>query len=353
MTRGFVALLLWAAVAGCGGGGGGDDPDGGTGAACDPRLQTGCDPGEKCGSVVTEVSGGGRALLAGCVPNGSVAPGEACTAIDADADELGAGDPCAAQDADGGGALDQGYECHSGTCHEVCAGGASESCDSGAQERCDLFASIFPELSNTGVCLPECDPVTQRQLADPEASCRAGEGCYLNLLTLGSVCLPAPAAAAEATQDLPCIGPGVEDGSSCFLNGCAVGHSPLVLDDNDSSTPAALRCAFYCNPGDTHTGAPENRHGDPAGITCAATFPSEENRPDGPGASHDCRFVQTAHPRPQVPANIGFCVDPTIWGNCTLCDLSSVDAFLETCGPSSNNPAIGCISVETLGDLPQ
>src|SRR5262245_5467554 len=98
--RALVFLSLAAVFCACGGGskdppldmppdGGDMVPDAGPiqPAACNPALQVGCTPGEKCAAV----SAGSGTPTTSCVPNGTVLAGQACTVGSNGADDCVAG----------------------------------------------------------------------------------------------------------------------------------------------------------------------------------------------------------------------------------------------------------------------
>jgi hypothetical protein len=137
-----------------------------------------------------------------------------------------------------------------------------------------------------------CDPVLQDCLD-------AAEACYLTALTGVASCAGFPAGAEGVVQDDPCYGPS---SGGCYLNGCDKGYGANLPDDT---------CAFFCNPTDNWAGNVNGLSGDPAGITCAASFGGV--RPDGPGPAYECRYIQSYYSNTeQVAATTGMCVSPGI-----------------------------------------
>jgi len=253
---------------------------------CDLVEQTGCESGQKCAAAYGD---DGRLTRRVCVPDGSAEVGQACSIVDA----ASGVDDCVT-----------GAHCVEGVCRALCAPpGNSEANISCRPNLCESLGAIAIDrpiisVSRVGGCFEPCDLELQ--------DCDGGDGCYLRLAVVRpeTVCLPVVDDAIGRLQDAECL---PWPASACFTNGCDLGYSPYLPENNVESFPRRV-CAFLCSPSATDLG------GDPSGITCSFTSP---DRPDGPGGAHECRFIQTfGVPEPQIPPTLGFCVDPATWGSC-------------------------------------
>jgi hypothetical protein len=299
--------------------------------ACNPVTQTGCNSGDKCAQVVQSATP--FVAQTTCVPNGVVAAGSACTAGAPGATGY---DNCAA-----------GLDCSGGVCSEICGQGPPDTC-SGSSSGCVQFEDLFDDVAGVGLCVPVCDPVAQDC---PVAS----DACYLQTSVGTATCANVPAPAAAKLQNDSCYGPS---GGGCYLNGCGKGYGSVL--NNDPVTPTAQDCAFFCNPTDTFVDTGNTpvgtAAGDPNGIDCAEAFGG--TRPDGPGAGHECRYIQSFYNNTElVPVTVGMCVAAASWGSCedfdkpgflnavstndtTYCD-PSMQGGVDLCPP-------GCVANATL-----
>jgi hypothetical protein len=233
----------------------------------------------------------GPPLLAytGCATDGDKAGGAACTLPETGFDD------CV-----------KGFYCLNSVCNEIC-GTTPNTCDEGFV--CSTYSEFMDDIENVGLCNASCDPVQQNCSVSTEA-------CYLQAITGESSCAGVPSGAAEQLQDDPCYGPA---GGGCYLNGCAKGYGANQPDDT---------CAFFCNPIDNWAGNVQGLSGDPEGIPCESTF--DGARPDGPGSTFECRFIQSYYSNTQdVAATTGMCVNPegeNGGGTCAEFDLDQLVA---------------------------
>lgn len=280
-------------VAGCGSG---DDPadlhlqDAGPGAdassgLCNPVTQQGCEAGEKCAHLVAKLEP--LLVSTSCVPNGDVAPGEACSVGEAGVDT--GFDDCQAES-------DQGYHCLNGRCVEVC-GQTPNTCADG---NCVALSGVFSRY-NSGICTPKCD-VTLQDCAEE------APGCYLEFAGGKMSCNYVSEAASNLGQGEPCLGPS---SGVCYTNACAIGYGAVL---NESPMSSASLCAFFCNP------STDDPLGDPEGIQ--VTFDGGGVRMPGPGfldssQEYECRWINSFYNNAgEVPDNIGMAVPVSIWGSC-------------------------------------
>lgn len=281
--------------------------DGGIVAECNPVVNTGCGPNEKC-SKLNQTDTLARTT---CVPDGTVERGGACEW----------GEPGATTGYDN--CLATNY-CRNGICREICDS-APDSCSSG---NCVQIYNTFDETDGVGVCAESCDPVSQDCSAD-------GEGCYLNTTSGKSSCSAVPEEAVGLGQDANCHGPTTD---SCYLNGCDEGFAP-ILNRTPGASDGSI-CTQFCSPAITTVAdASAPRGNDP--YTCG-------------NLAYQCRFIQSFYSNtPMVDASIGFCVDPTLWGDCTLYDPADEKTFAPGCEPlaaASKRPA-GVALPKFTGDL--
>ncbi len=344
----FLAVCVGAlGLLACGGGSSGDDdddttnPDGSISfvdsgttidatvtAECNPVAQTGCDPGDKCTWIVE--SADPYLAYTGCTTDGDKDLNEACTSPDTGADDCMAG-----------------YYCLSGTCAEICntaAMRAQGSCPDGYA--CGTYNQLFEDMGDgaVGICDFLCDPVQQDCPME-------GKACYLNGIEGESTCSPL-IVDDTFTQGQDCY--DLEGVGHCWLNGCSKGFGAFLVPTDT--------CAFYCTPYNNYKDDHPYLSGDPTngGIPCEATF---DDRPNGPGVSYQCRFVQAYWSNyTETPDTVGMCVDPTSdygadrAGSCADFDLNqlitdynngtTIDATY--CGTNPDNCLFDCVSNEFL-----
>ena len=328
MKRLPTAVLLATWLAACGGG---DDDveivDSGPAAdavpsQCDPVAQTGCAEGEKCAQLTISA---GPPLLArtACVDNGTVELGGDCET--GDPGEATGFDDCLSEP-------DLGAQCINGICKEICTT-PTDTCTDGFA--CSFYEGLFVDVASAdiGVCDETCNPVTQD-------CAREEDGCFLDPRSGRNgvaTCAGIGPETMEATQGMPCIGP---DAETCFLNGCAEGFHPVIIDippEGGSST-----CTAYCQPVDTYVndpdgdGTPDPVKGGPKDGLIGNAVGFDDEDPKTPAvdcsadrigvADHQCRFFQQVGDRDgglldYIPAEYGFCLDALdvnleFYGNC-------------------------------------
>ena len=356
----FAALFVGVASSGLLACGGDDDSgditfadsgtggDGGTSAACNPVTQQGCADGEKCSwLVVQEDPFLGRT---DCVPDGTVALGGACT--EGTPGETTGYDDCAA-----------GNLCLNEICRAICTI-EPDTCGEGFA--CSSYINTFSDdtTENLGVCDPTCDPINQ----DCED---AAQGCYLQLFNGKATCARVATGAEELTQGDTCA----NDGTRCFLNGCAKGYGGFLYAGD--SMPRD--CTAFCTPVETYLIDPDgNQAGSQNPGADANGTPPHDCAAGTIGATaHQCRFFQSYfidmnfNYLDYISDAYGFCTPKTAdFGDCTKYSeewfLAEYDAWV---GPPANNDpmtwgdhitelcdgnpgcANGCAKVETLDAL--
>ena len=356
----FAALFVGAASTGLLACGGDDDsgditfadggPDGGdTGAACNPVTNQGCDAGEKCSwLVVSEDPFLGRT---DCVPDGTVAVGGECT--EGTPGETTGYDDCAAKGL-----------CLNGTCRAICTIDP-DTCGDGFA--CSSYTNTFSDdpNENLGVCDPTCDPVAQ----DCEDTT---QGCYLQLFNGKATCAAPAPGAEEITQGMVCD----NDGSRCYLNGCAIGYGGFLY--NGMNMPR--KCTAFCSPVETYIDDPDGGGTGTAhpGSDANGAPPADCSATRIMATGHQCRFFQSYfvdmnfNYLDYISDTYGFCTPKTdIFGDCTKFSeewfLKEYDKWV---GPPANNDpmtwgdhlttlcdmrtggcANGCAKVETLAAL--
>ncbi len=285
--------------------------------ACDPLAQIGCEVGEKCAQLVASVEP--WLSSTSCVRAGEREIGETC--------ERGADGPMGYDD------CASGLSCLDGVCASICSTSPQDSCREASEafgegSYCTVFADLFSEA--TGLCVPGCDP------ADDNA-CEAGYGCYLNAERGVASCASVPPAATDLSQNSECYGPASGD---CYLNGCAIGHTPLLA--NKTAGADGVVCARYCTPQESYQGNEAGIVG--ASSNCGAIALAQSGGTNGNAGEHQCRFVQSFYGNTDnLPAALGMCV-PVLplsggsWGDCSAFDWDGIrerwdDAVLEGSDP--------------------
>ena len=268
----FAALFMGVASGGLLACGGDDDSTDGiifadsapVDEGCNPVTQDGCADGEKCSwLVVQEDPFLGRT---DCVPDGTAATGEAC--VEGTPGEETGFDDCAA-----------GNLCLGEICRTIC-NVDPDTCGEGFA--CSSYTQTFSDdpAENTGVCDPTCDPVAQ----DCEDET---QGCYLQLFNGKATCARVASGAEEATQGVQCA----NDGSRCYLNGCAPGWGGFLY----AGDGVPRDCTAFCTPVETYQIDPDGdgdgalvEGGDPVGMA-----PTDCNATRIGAAAHHCHFFQS------------------------------------------------------------
>ncbi len=324
----FGAPFLIGLLAACGGGG--DDaqlvPDAeendvdapGNSDECDPVTNEGCGADQKCTWInITDDLG-----TIGCVAAGTAATGEACEY--GPNGETSGFDNCVTSNI-----------CIGGACQAICTLADNGGCDNTTS--CSRYSGLFANGSDTplyGACDFLCDPVDQTRDFDNAAACGSldpanpNRGCYMPPDDFGS-CAPIPAESATQLQDMEAYGPAP---GTPYLNGCAAGYAPLLLD---SIGGTIVICNAYCQPIETHSGAQSGFQGQ-APYSC----------PDRAGTSeHACIYFwwleDTSTNAPTHPDNIGFCWNPNNYSTDWDDDPNTPDTTAPYCQDLSNADADG------------
>ena len=256
MTRLALAALLLA-IAACGGGDNNnviiiDSPL--PPMLCDPRAQTGCEPGEKCATRFLQTEPTELAEIA-CVPDGTVAIDGACMYGPAGANGFS---NCRA-----------GGECVNNLCKQICDHqGGTPKCD--ANHACSRYENIFESnnMAVAGVCDPRCDPLTQAlAIGVKTAACgstdpaMADSGCF-TFDGIDFTCARIPTPARNLTDRMRGYGPA---SGGVYINGCAAGYLPMLIEQTGSMVGI---CSGICAPAKTDNTAQNsgNAKGDPAAV---------------------------------------------------------------------------------------
>jgi len=350
----FAALFVAVASTGllaCGGDDDGGDitfADSAPVGGCNPVTQDGCADGEKCSwLVVSEDPFLGRT---DCVPDGAAEIGGACT--EGVAGEETGFDDCAA-----------GGLCIAMTCRKICTVDP-DSCGEGFA--CSTYVDTLSDdpAENLGVCDPTCDPVAQ----DCEDET---QGCYLQLFNGKATCARVATGAETQTQGLQCV----NDGASCFLNGCAAGYGAFLY----AGDGVPRDCSAFCAPVDTYLDDPDGSgdgtlQGKPLGDDTIAECRGERvNNVTG----LQCRFFQSFfvdmnnNNLDYISDAYGFCTPRTAdtFGDCRFYSIEWFFAEYnkhiaadgtpenwsmklgELCDAKQGGCATGCASLETLDTL--
>lgn len=250
----LAALLIGLVACGCGRNNDIIPTDALDGPAhCDPRGQTGCEPGQKCATRFLTEAPNELSEIA-CVPDGTVEIGGACEYMDPG--ERGYSN-CKA-----------GGECVSGVCKQICDHqGSDPKCDQ--NHACSLYENIFESNNRAvaGVCDPKCDPLTQELLTGTNtAACgstdpaMADSGCFtFDLIDFTCARIPGdnPATpeiegARHLTDRMPGLAPA--EGEAVYVNGCAAGYVPMLIEEEGSMVGI---CSGLCAPAKTDS-SPQN-----------------------------------------------------------------------------------------------
>lgn len=268
-----------------------DPPDAPSGP-CDPVAQTGCPSGQRC----TWIRVGLEGRLA-CVPPGRLGLHDACSTTE------GAPDDCAG-----------GLICVANSCERACS--LADGCT--ADHRCVRYDGVFDE-EEIGVCDPTCDPVRQTRDYDGAAACGSPDpasptrGCYGPLhgpFTCAPVTWP------ERTHRAPLSGP-------VYVNSCAPGYLPMR---GSTGASAPLVCLALCDPAPSWMGNASLRQGTPP-HTCAARGAT--------ASTEECLFADTLSGMPIDGAEVGVCLDTSLYTFDHDLDPSTPDAPWPSCADLS------------------
>lgn len=311
-----ASMLGALALAACGGddggtivvpdGGGGD---GGNAGICNPQTQAGCNQGEKCTAIFPPAGTQGP-IVTGCVPDGTVADGAACQRPLADSGgvDTGRGDGTRTDDCAAGLFCDS--QDGADICTPLCGIGVAGTCpDGGGTARaCVGISGLFDDLpmgSETGVCVPQCAPVSDGIQGGPDAkdndTCPAAEGCFGLFGTAEFVCLRIPEEAAPLTAFQECQ-PRTPD-NRCFLNSAPQGA--VIVTAVDYGAAGVGIVTPWCKPINTHDASADpanDANGDEDVLACGATNLAS-------GGQGQCRFIQSMFSDTSaVPDDVGICV---------------------------------------------
>lgn len=263
---------------------------------CDLITQTGCGTGEKCTWVRTSTTLGSEVGKIACALDGNVDVNGGCQFASNAAggyDDCRKGEICDAP---------PNVDMAQGTCRAICdskaASGTSGACPT--NYACLTYGGLW-NLATVGLCNPTCNPLTQTRDYDGAAACGSSDsgspsmGCY-GLPNGPFTC--ALAGPGTNTSDYVLGSGGV------YLNACAPGYAPLLVQSSGSSNPI---CVAYCQPGPTSKESPANAAGlVNSGYTC----------PDkGAGGTHECRYwwdlEDPTKPSTAQSNTLGYCFDYT------------------------------------------
>ena len=218
----------------------------------------------------------------GCVPDGTVANGGACT--QGPVGETTGFDNCAA-----------GNICISGVCQDICGfdNSANAACADGYS--CTRYSGLFSngdEDPVAGACKASCNPLTQ--MVTGGGACPNGEGCYT--LTSATTTVAVCAGAGNITHGQPITG-------TPFANSCAPGHQPRRPGPGLNT----WECGALCGPADVTSTTNMTSEGGVTPYTCESKGASP---PDSATAGESCRYFWAREPFDELSPfsnTLGFC----------------------------------------------
>jgi hypothetical protein len=292
-----LAAFTVLVVVGCGGGGAAPEQPPRIGpAACSVLDQTGCGVGQKCTWIrITDALG-----ATGCVPTGTRVAQATCNwgslGETTGYDDCAKGLTCV-----GGGASSPGE------CKADCRSDTNAGCLS--TEACTVYSGLYSNSTpSVGLCEATCNPLTQVRLTDGAAACGSPDllaptrGCFgspsRDARPTVFSCAPIMTGSAARTHRVPAAVGGV-----VYLNSCAPGYLPLLLDSTGSTT---VVCIALCSPVESWAGS-VSQVGGAAPHTCLAAGAT--------GAGEECRYWSFLEdyttPIGQWSNGLGFCLDHT------------------------------------------
>jgi hypothetical protein len=246
----------------CGGNGNTSDPDaagadslGGCAGPCNPLMQTGCGPGERCTWIVDSLMPQ-YVGHTGCAPIGTGDVGDAC--------QFQPG-TCGVQDTCKQGLVCGEFYGDMGTCKRICdQQGGFPQCDN--QHSCVTYADLFETGDSTppvaGVCDRACNPLTDNDFDGSGPLTKVGTTCGTDPLV---GCYGFPSFGDAPRTEFSC-GPDVHAGknlrhrSTCTTetgcapisdNSCNQGYVPVL---KQSATISTTICAALCKPKNCYMG---------------------------------------------------------------------------------------------------
>jgi hypothetical protein len=278
-------LMIAGLLAACGGGDDGvtpliDAPAGDTGViqTCNvlaPPGMQGCDPGQKCTWISVQDTPERLGKL-GCVADGTVAAGGACT-------------PGAVGETTGFDNCQAGLYCINMVCQDICGfdGSANAACQTGYN--CTRYADTFANGEDdpvAGICNPGCNPLTQTR-SDTNAPCGGSMGCYM--LTSATETIAVCASAGTVTHNTDITGPA-------YANSCVPGAQPRRKDAATQTT----QCGGLCKMVDVYMGM---NTADEGGQVTASTTDKDQcvgswgaSPPQDGTAGESCRYWWAREP---------------------------------------------------------
>ena len=308
---------------------------------CDPLAQTGCSVGDRCTWIVDQTA----PTLGhnGCVANGTVGTGGACTLSNVDGTGF---DDCVGGDA-----------CVGGVCETICdPNGGAPTCD--GTHACALYDGIFANSGQpavAGLCDPSCDPLTQTSGAaiacgsptptNPELGCYSGS---FQQFSCSSTPVARGATAPLEDRDACTAANGCQSASGVsFSNGCAPGFVPFFFD---SGTSTQVDCTGLCAPLDTDLTQATNGPGD---ATVLAKLPGDAAPVAGHArctqggrakdANEECRYLSAFGVTGPLADTLGACLEPALFTE-PLCSTLKPGTPGPTDDPNTFAVTFGCYS---------
>jgi hypothetical protein len=334
-------------------------------ATCDVLAQTGCSAGEKCTWITDAVTPQPLGHI-GCVPNGTVSTGGACT--------QGSPGPMGYDN------CKKGNYCNGMKCKLICdPQGGSPMCPTSFA--CSTYEGLFGPVGQpvaAGVCDATCDPFADNKFGSNKSktgtTCTATQGCYgypsdttPTHFSCTSEVNPTLYHRAACTTANGCA----SSGGNPYLNGCAQGFTPLLYDSTGSMQ---VDCISMCKPADCYAGhcgtGSVNLIGSPTAPThrCNSTDSSGSfNLATATNNGDQCMYswlfefdTSGNHVASPTSDTVGFCVDHSKYRYDSNGDgtIDSNDAVWPKCdtfaSPSYGGTTLGagdfgCVSTATAG----
>lgn len=278
-------------------------PDAFVEGACNPLEapgQQGCAAGRKCTWIEIQETPEPIGAL-GCVPDGTVALGGACT-TGAPGETTGY-DNCAA-----------GGICINAVCKDLCGFDASANAACAAGSACTRYSGLGANGEDDpviGACNETCDPLKQTRIVNGQTeTCGTGQGCYLLASTVDTIAVCA--GAGTPTHNQPIVG-------MTFANSCAPGHVPRQAVQG----VAGNECAALCKPANVYMGNNEAFEGGDSTVTNWMNMPATCEsaggttvRPEVPATGESCTFYWTREPAANLTSfsnTLGWCFNHASW----------------------------------------
>ncbi|HUJ57044.1 MAG TPA: hypothetical protein VLX92_01055 [Kofleriaceae bacterium] len=186
----------------------------------------------------------------------------------------------------------KGLVCEDAICKTICDDTGSGAPMCGSNFACVTYVGLFTDdtMPPAGVCDPSCDPFADNNFGKTTktgTTCGSANGCY-GYPSFGSApstsfsCAGEGSSAATLVNRSPCTSADKcmsADGTIVYVNGCAQGFEPVLLDAIGSMQ---ADCVSLCQPADCYSG------------NCGGTTAATSNLGGSGGSDRQCNNTDSS-----------------------------------------------------------